>query len=133
MCSRSFFFLPYLLIIFVYNAIKIVICMYHEGNTGTISKKLLSQMGPAGYAPHVLVSNHQGYIGFVPNSRWVSGRHLPSSCMTLQSAPLHCPVGITVQDLVTPREGAKQGDSQVLVMLCKGHLHMYHSISGIKV
>lgn len=56
--------------------------------------------------------------------------------MTLQSAPLHCPAGSnsgSVAEMVVPTEGAVVGDSQVLVMLCKGHLHLYHSVSGIKV
>jgi hypothetical protein len=73
----------------------------------------------------------------VPNARWVSGRHLPSSCLTLQSPPLHCAAQSTVGDLVLPLErSGDTGDvegSQVLVMLHKGHLHLYHSVSGIKV
>jgi hypothetical protein len=74
---------------------------------------------------------------FVPNARWVSGRHLPSTCLTLQSPPLHCAAHSTVCDLVLPLERCGEtGDvdgSQVLVMLHKGHLHLYHSVSGIKV
>lgn len=71
---------------------------------------------------------------FVPNARWVSGRQLPSTCLALQSPPLHCAANSVVTDLVVPIEGAAVGEAdQVLVVLSKGHLHLYHSDSGIKV
>ena len=69
---------------------------------------------------------------FVPNVRWLSGRHLPSACLTLQSAPLHCPAGSTVTDLTRPcHSHSKRGE--LLAVLVKGQVHLYHGGSGIKV
>jgi len=68
----------------------------------------------------------------VPNVRWLSGRHLPSSCLTLQSPPLHCPSGATVRGLVMASTAAsKRGE--VLGALVKGQVQLYHGGSGIKV
>lgn len=136
------------------------------GESAALSKKLLTQMGPAGQAPHLLVSNTQGYTGqvehhsvsllkpsltclplvsfptirFVPNARWVSGRHLPSACLTLQSPPLHCPAGTTLRDMIIPSPSASGGATSaeavgkdVVVALTKGHVQLFHSKSGIKV
>lgn len=82
---------------------------------------------------------------FVPNARWVSGRHLPSACLTLQSPPLHCPAGATLRDLImpstttaSPATAAATGSADavgkdVVVALSKGQIQLYHSKSGIKV
>lgn len=35
------------------------------GESAAVNKKLLAQMGPAGQAPHLLVSSTQGYSGYV--------------------------------------------------------------------
>ena len=78
-------------------------------------------------------------IRFVPNARWVSGRHLPSTCLALQSPPLLCAPGTTVTDIMIPSggtggtAGARGAAGEVAIMLSKGQLHLYHLVSGIKV
>jgi hypothetical protein len=55
--------------------------IHHTGTPASaVSKKAVAQMGPAGYAPHVLVSNHQGYIGYASRMLFMS-----SVCVILTS------------------------------------------------
>ena len=136
-----------------------LLCLRPIAYGAMANKKLIAQMGPAGHAPHLLVANHHGYMGcvlfvflllschacntfflslllycrIVPNARWVQGRHLPSTCLALQSPPLHCPAGVAVKSLLTSCGATPAQDGQVLLALYKGQLHMLHSASGIRV
>ncbi|KAJ1437761.1 hypothetical protein B484DRAFT_416415, partial [Ochromonadaceae sp. CCMP2298] len=103
------------------------------------------KLGPLGLAPHLLVANRVGFLGFVPNARWVSGRHLPSECLTLQSPPLSHPAQGLILPMPMPMPGSgstaqvrgaqtqTQAQTQVAALLCRGQLHLYHLGSGIKL
>lgn len=75
---------------------------------------------------------------FVPNVRWITGRHLPSECLVLQSQPIGATTSVAVtaanhsivqvNNMIIPSLNA-----DIIAMLVKGQMYFYHITSGVKV